>query len=246
MLPTDKSIQDHFGKDKRLISLVREYYLIDFRKKKFRFLSPIMLAIVFTSIVVFFSDKSTDYYDLLKDMSTTFIGFSVSILGFMTIAFSLIMTIADRKISLWLFCDTSSKYGIPPIKMLLLYFIYPLLLVLCVFLFSIMVYVISSANLGLQPLDNLPLISGCVRFVTAHYHIIDLIAFALLIFVTSLSFIELLSFIYNIYIFIVLYFGKMSSIQEAEIMKKIVNDEELDSYELDYEDDIIAEIKKVE
>ena len=84
-----------------------------------------------------------------------------------------------------------------------------------------------------------------MRLVTANCHITNLTTFALLIFVTSLSFIELMSFIYNIYVFIVLYFGKMSSIQEAEILKKIIDDEELDPYELEYEDDIRAEINKV-
>jgi hypothetical protein len=239
VLPTQKSYESFFNKEKNFTSLVLSAFKIQFNKKKNTTIVPIIVAAIVSIIILLFMDKSILDKPVINDLSRKIIEISVSIIGFMTIAYTLLMTIANNKLSMWLFCDTSSEYKVPPIKLLLAFFCYPISLFLMSFLVSLIVFLVSTLSLEIKINTFIPIIGRISLDISSYYGIINNITVFVLSFFVVLSLIELIPFFYNTYIFIVLYFGKLSAMQEREIITKLTNDIDLDSFEQPFEKDII-------
>lgn len=238
MLPTIKAYNKYFKEDKNLRKLFIKALSLRYNAKKLKTIMFPLLSLILSISFVFLADKTLITPDLLHETSSLIIGYSISILGFMAVAFTLVMTLANNKLSMWLFCDDKSNYNSPPIKVLLLYFCYPMTLFLMSFMFSLFIYLISILNIDLSQSLKMAFLSEFLINLKTYYQSINEIAFGGLLFIVFMSVFELPAFVYNLYIFIVLFFNKMSQLQETAILEKMINNEELDSYEKPFESEI--------
>ncbi|MCD4651483.1 MAG: hypothetical protein K8S56_06835 [Candidatus Cloacimonetes bacterium] len=220
--PTKKAYEKYFEK-KSLSRLFFSSLRCQYKYNRWGTLGPIILSTVIAGSIVFsiFWKWISITNSLFIELSSIILQFSVSLIGIITIAFALLMAIANKDISMWLFCDTDNHYKAPPIQSLLLHFIYPL----CLFVANIFISIciIFVVKIGIE-----------INFLVSFFFYWELLVFFFLLWFATLSIIELPSFLYNIYQFVILYFGKMSELQERSILEKLEKEEKLSSYENKY------------
>jgi hypothetical protein len=217
---TENSYIDYFTTEKNFLSVFVSATRLQWKQKPVKIIIPVLTSLIISTLFTLLA-KNEINAELLFNYSKDVLSITGIVLSFTLIAFSLIIAIANTKLSIWMFCIKDRNYQIPPLKILLLHFCYPITLFLFTFLFSIAIITIGTLDISIQKYS-------CM-FDTINYSV-----FWLLLSVFIYSLIELLAFLYNIFAFNVIYFGKLSEITETEIMYKVSNNKKMTFLELYY------------
>lgn len=238
--PTSRSYKKYFKQDRNILNLFWASTLTQLKRTPRAFIFSHLVAVIIPFVYLLLFDQQASLFKTVCGLTSTILTYSATFLGFMTIAFSLLVTFANKKLSMWLFCSDDNEYSMPPIRFLLLFFCYPISLMLLLVLTTLSIFIISILPVDSYALGNSRLFVMFRIDIEGLQLIVNRSSIFIIIWITALASMELPSFIGNIYKFMVLYFGKFSEIQENEIIYKIINKTPLDDYERRFEAEIIS------
>lgn len=240
--PTKKSYEKFFKNDRNAWMLFLASARMQIKSKPWVFIGTQVAAIILALMYIMLLDKKILRYETLSSLNNVVLSFSSTFLGVMTIAFSLLVTFANKKLSMWLYCAVDNNYAMPPIRFMLLFFCYPISLMLLLVLTSLMIHFVSHLTVDVTSLcDLMPTQLNLIDLDRVQI-VINSISLFVVVWLSALASLELPSFISNIYKFMVVYFGKFSEIQENEIIHKIADKKPLDDYERIFEEGILRSV----
>lgn len=238
--PTTRAYEKYFKQDKSIFKLFWASTVTQLKRTPRAFIGSHIIALMLPSMYLLLFDRQASLFDTVCGLTSTLLTYSATFLGFMTIAFSLVVTFANKKLSMWLYCSVDNEYSMPPIRFLLLFFCYPISLMLLLVLTTLSIFMISSLPLDINSLSKTFLIEMFRIDLEGLQQVVNRAAIFIIVWITALASMELPSFIGNIYKFLVLFFAKLSEVQENELIHKIINKTPLDDYEKRFEEEIIS------
>lgn len=238
--PTKSAYEKYFKQDRNILKLFWASAITQLKKTPRAFIVSHLVALILPLIYLLLFDQKASIFETVCGLTSTILVYSATFLGLMTIAFSLLVTLANKKLSMWLYCSEDNEYSMPPIRFLLLFFCYPIILMLLLVLITLSIFIISILPIDSYALGNSHLFKLLNIDIARLQFVVNRASIFIIVWITILASMELPSFISNIYKFLVLYFGKFSEIQENEIIHKIINKTPLDDYEKRFEAEIIS------
>ncbi|EMY71964.1 hypothetical protein LEP1GSC199_0640 [Leptospira vanthielii serovar Holland str. Waz Holland = ATCC 700522] len=187
-LISDKTFKKYYSERNFWIVWIKSLSLIN---NKFFI---ILYSLSNTIFITFFPfEFPFDFANLFKNLQNILFTFSITVLGFFLISFTIVASILNTKGIFKHFNDDENTYKQPLIKVLLLYFITPIGFFILNLIHSFILLIFQIFDLS--HLNSFHL-----------FYFLSKISLSYLIIILSLSVLELVSYFYNIYQFLSLYF----------------------------------------